>query len=50
MTGKATGTNQKLTVEHLTTNYVNWQQVSNMTENERSVSDVKMDRGSTNCI
>ena len=35
--------------EHLTTNQVNCQQVSNMTGYKRSISDVKMDRGSPIC-
>ena len=37
--GKVTGANQKQIEEHLTTNQVNQQQVSNMTEYERSISE-----------
>ena len=47
---KVIGTNEKQMEEHLTANYVHWQQVSNMTGYKRNISesfckDVKMGRG-----
>ena len=37
--GKATGTSQKQIKEHLTTNWVNWQQASNMTGSETNITE-----------